>query len=145
MKRVIIVPLLFLLLGLGSYAQTIETTPGLTAYRDLSGKLTPQSKINARSMRRIAQENGQITLMIMLNYPFNIYLEDMSPGELASQEEGVRAGFAEVLDPLIARQAVWHPESGPLILGPSCTVRATVSGLQNLINDRRILQIVSMD
>lgn len=126
---------------------TVETQAelGLTAYRDLSGELTSQSKKNASAMTRLAAKNGHITILLMLNYPFNIYLDQMTESELKAQEEGVRNGFAEVLDALVANKKVWYPESGPYISGPSCTVRATVAGLQQLVHDERILQIVAFD
>ena len=145
MKKSIAVTLSLLLLCVQGNAQDVESGMGLIVYRDLSGKLTQQSKVNARSMTRIALENGYVTLSIMLNYPFNVYFDQMTETELAAQKEGVRSGFAEVLDPLVAREVVWHPESGPFIMGPNCTVRATAVGLRSLISDKRILQIVSME
>ena len=119
---------------------------GLIVYRDTDGQLTPTSEDVARQMVQIASRQGHITLWLTLNYAFDLYLDEQADQEaIAAQNAAIREGFGEVLDPLIARQAAWYPETGPYFHGPGCSVRATEAGLRRLIRDDRILQIVAVE
>jgi len=123
-----------------------QNNAGLFIYRDASGHLTPESRHAAKRMTRTAAQNGYVTLWLTLDYEINLYLdEETDQDAIAAQNAAIRTGLDEVLSPMIARGAVWHPESGPLIQGPGCTVRATVAGLRRLISDERIIQIVGVD
>ena len=53
--------------------------PLLVHYRDSDGRIDQQSKENAHQMARIAREAGHVKLWLTLNYPFNIYLDEMTP------------------------------------------------------------------
>jgi len=123
-----------------------QNNAGLFIYRDAHGHLTPESKVAAKQMTRMAAHNGYVTLWLTLDYEINLYLDKETEQEaIAAQNAAIRAGLDEVLSPMVARGAVWHPEAGPLIQGPGCTVRATVAGLRRLIRDERIIQIVGVD
>jgi hypothetical protein len=118
----------------------------LTVYRDAGGQLTPESRQAAREMHYIAVGNGHITLWLTLNYEFNLYLDpETQQREIEQQNQEVRAGFEEILNPMVARGAVWHPKAGPYYRGPGCFIRANAAGLQRLVQDERILQIVGVE
>jgi hypothetical protein len=115
----------------------------LVYYWQPDGTISDQSKDNAKDMRELAKEHGYVTLWLVLNYPFNVYFEDMSPEEIAEQSAHVAQGFQEVLAPLIATGDVWHRTEGPYIRGPGIAVRATDKGLRSLLGDTRIRQITA--
>jgi len=103
---------------------------------------TPSNSI--RQIKRIANEEGHVTLWLTLKYPFNFYLENMTEQEQLNQQEEVRSQFAELLAPLIADGVVWEPDDGPFVRGPGCTVRATRKGVRKLVREDRLYQIVYM-
>ena len=115
--------------------------PILVYYWEPDGSISEQSKDNAMEMRNIAKEQGYVTLWLVLNYPFNVYFDEMTPEEIAEQQQNVALGFEEILDPLVASGDVWHRTEGPFIKGPGIAVRATDKGLRSLLRDDRILQI----
>ena len=118
----------------------------LSVYRDARGHITPKSKEAAKAMTKIASHNGHITLWLTLNYPFNTYFDpNTEQAAIEAQNQDVRDGFSELLDPMVSTGAVWHPQAGPFIKGPGCYVRATVAGLRRLIKDDRLLQVVAVE
>lgn len=93
----------------------------------------------------LAQANGHIDVWITLNYPFNLYADQMTEEETTTQDAEVAAGFNNVLASLVAKGDARHPQAGPLIRGPGCAVRVTKKGLKKLLKDERIIQIVAMN
>lgn len=108
-------------------------------YRDGQGKLHEYPEGSAHELKRIAKNNGHVTLWLTLNYPFNF--DDLAPAEAEAQQAEIDAQFAELLAPLINKGDVWEPDSGPYIRGPGCTVRANKKGVRKLIENPDLLQI----
>jgi len=131
---------LFLLCSVSFFASASEGKP-LVFYRDSAGAVSKQSKNDAVEMRKVAAQDGYITIWLLADYPFNVYRTEMTDEEIDAQRNGVASEFAEILDPLVADGRVHYPKAGPLIKGPGCLVRDTVSGLNALLNDERIVQI----
>lgn len=117
----------------------------LVHYWQPDGTTSLQSKDSAKAMRSIAKDKGYVTLWLLLNYPFNVYLDDMSQEEIDIQNSEVASRFDEILDPLVDSGDVWHRSEGPFIRGPGIAVRATDKGLRSLLRDQRILQITATD
>lgn len=115
----------------------------LVYYWAPDGSVSEQSKDSAKEMRAIAREHGFVTVMLLLNYPFNIYMDQMTPEQIAAQGNEVAQLFDEILAPLVSSGDVWHPSSGQYIRGPGIAIRATDKGLRQLLEDSRILQITS--
>ena len=136
-------------LGLALLAAMVIVAPAFAEERPLiyywepDGTISEQSRENAQEMRDVAKEQGYVTLWLVLNYPFNVYFDDMSPEEIAEQRANVAQGFQEILTPLIAAGEVWNRSDGPYIRGPGIAVRATDKGLRSLLRDTRILQITA--
>ena len=114
-------------------------------YRDQEGNVDANAKADGKLMSRKVREDGVITLWITTGIPFNLRFSSMSEEEVAEQNARVRESFSEILDPLVNAGSVWHPESGPFIKGPGCTVRADKDGLKALLRDDRLIQIVATD
>lgn len=114
-------------------------------FRDADGGVSRYAKYQARQMLEYAKEHGQITLWLVLAYPYNPDTENMTPEEINTQDAEVSQGLSEILNPLVARGDVWHPPSGVFIRGPGCTVRATPKGLKRLLRDERLYQITTFD
>ena len=125
----------------GSVAAFANDSMPLTFYRDGQDQMTEQSKQNADAMKKIADKEGHITLWVMLDIPFNVYMDEMTAEEIATQNVAVAAEFAEVFYRLEANGDIWHPKDGPLIRGPGSAIRANARGLNALFEDRRIAQI----
>ena len=115
----------------------------LVYYWAPDGSVSEQSRDSAKEMRAIAREHGFVTVMLLLNYPFNSYVDQMTPAQIAAQESEVAQLFDEILAPLVSSGDVWHPSSGRYIRGPGIAVRATDKGLRQLFTDSRILQITA--
>lgn len=113
----------------------------VTFHRDADGKVTKQSKVNAKIMKDRANQNGHVVLWLVLNYEYNLYPEQMSTEEIAAQNAAVVKGFAEVLDPIVSTGDASYPQEGPLIRGPGSAVKVTNNGLKLLLKDDRILQM----
>jgi len=118
---------------------------GLTFYRGPDGTITQQSSDNAKAMEVLAKANGHIDVWLTLNYAFNLYTDQMTAEEIASQDAEVAVGFNNVLASIVAKGDAKHPRAGPLIKGPGCAVRVTKNGLKILLKDDRIIQIVAMN
>ena len=114
-------------------------------YRNAQGHVSEESERQGRLMMQFARRNGQITLWLVLRYPYNVNVEAMTPDEVVEQERQVATGFDDILNPLLERGHAWHPSFGPVIKGPGCTVRATEEGLNSLLADKRIIQITTLD
>lgn len=126
-------------------AQSVTDSPALIVYRDSSGELTPASKRSIGEMVRLANQNCFINLSLTLNYPIDLDIDKNALAEIKAQKQAIRTNFEEVLNPLIARGSVWHTKSGPVYVGPGCSVHANADGLRQLIADDRILQIVAVE
>lgn len=131
-----------MILPLTATSQESET---YSFYRNSEGEVSSHTKEQEKGMQKLAKENGHITLWLVLKYPYNVDIENMTPEEITSQETEVAAGFSEILTPLVAAGDAWHPPSGVVIKGPGCTVRATPKGLKQLLSDTRLYQITSYD
>ena len=139
-KSTIFATCVFCLCSVSFFASANEDQP-LVFYRDGAGDISKQSKNDAVLMRQIAAQDGYITIWLLAGYPFNVYIDEMTDEEIGAQRSAVATEFAEILDPLVAGGSVRHPKAGPFIKGPGCLVRATVSGLNALLKDDRIVQI----
>lgn len=115
----------------------------LVYYWEPDGSISEQSIANAQTMRRVANAQGYVSLWLLLNYPFNIYKDEMTQEEIDAQDSEVASGFNEILTPLIRRGQVSHLPEGPFIRGPGIAVRATEEGLRRLLRDQRVLQITA--
>lgn len=111
-------------------------------YRDPEGKLSKDSKNFARILARKAHANGTVALWVTLNYPFNTNIGEMSQSELDAQNTAVRDGFDELLEPLIARRLVSHPNNVPVVFGNGCRVLANSAGVRALVSDKRVLHLI---
>jgi hypothetical protein len=125
-----------------TFAQEHET---YAFYRNAEGEVSQFSKDQAKQMLKYAKEHGQITLWLVLNYPYNVDFENMTSEEINTQKAEVSQGFNELLEPLMSSGDVWHPLSGVYIRGPGCTVRANSKGLKQLLDDQRLFQITTYD
>ncbi len=114
-------------------------------YRNAEGEVSQFAKDQAKQMLSYAEEHGQITLWLVLNYPYRVDTENMTPQELSTQKAEVAQGFGELLGQLLSSGDAWHPPSGVLIRGPGCTVRANAKGLKQLLNDHRLFQVTTFD
>jgi hypothetical protein len=129
-------------LSLPALGQGNET---FSFYRTAEGEVSAYTRDQAKQMLKFAKENGYITLWLVLNYPYNVDREEMTPDEIATQRSNVVSGFSDILDPLVAQGDAWYPPSGAFIKGPGCTVRATPKGLKQLLDDTRLYQITTFD
>lgn len=138
---------IFALLAASSMATDLfaGSADPLVFYRNPDGVISQQSRENAREMEAIARTNGQITLWLVLNHPFNVHVEEMTPDENRQQSAAVERGFDELLAPLLSSGDVWHPKAGPLIKGPGSAIRANSAGLRRLLRDERILQLLAIE
>ena len=118
----------------------VDHTP-LVYYRDATGHVTQNSKDTAKRLAQTARKAGQVKLWLTLDYPFNIYFDEMTPEEIAAQEQAVSEGMNEILAPLLRQQHVKFVSGGPTFYGPTVGVWATPGGLRRLLTDERILQI----
>jgi len=64
--------------------------------------------------------------------------------QIKDQEREVEAVFAAALRKLVQKGSVRHPSGEPNIQGPGCIVQAKVRGLEKIVKDERILQIVAL-
>jgi len=136
----LIVCLLVLFFIPQTYGQEQET---YAFYRNAEGEVSKFSKDQAKQMLNYAKEHGQITLWLVLNYPYNVDFGNMTPEEINTQKAEVAQGFSKLLAPLISSGDAWHPPSGVYIRGPGCTVRANAKGLKQLLDDERLFQITT--
>ena len=114
-------------------------------YRDASGGITKESRQHASAMHKIADKQGYVTLWLLFDLPFNEAMHTMTEDELAEHKIFVANYADDVLGTLVDTNQVWHPKAGPLVAGLGCNVRATPQGLSNLLKEKRIIQIVSVD
>ena len=136
-----IIPLVLLASLSISWTTSDANEVPVTFHRDADGKVTKQSKVNAKIMKDRANQDGHVVLWLVLNYEYNLYPEQMTAEEIAAQEAAVATGFAEVLDPLVSAGVATYPKDGPLIRGPGSAVKVTKRGLMRLLQDERILQM----
>jgi len=130
---------LLLLLGVTPIVESQESL--LVFYRDTNGHVTEQSRVNARLLMQIAREQGSVTLWLTLDFPYNIYPDQMTAEEIAAQDEEVERRMTAILQPLIRRRQVQYLDLEQVKFGPTYGVSATPSGLVRLLRDDRILQI----
>ena len=142
MRQSIVFMVVVSLLSSPIFGQENET---YSFYRNAEGEISAYTKDQAKRMLKFAEDNGYITLWLVLNYPYNVEIEDMTPEEVATQRSDVAIGFSTILNPLVANGDVWFPPSGAFIKGPGCTVRATPKGLKQLLDDARLYQITTFD
>lgn len=114
-------------------------------YRNAEGEVSQFAEEQAQQMILYAKEHGQITLWLVLNYPFRVDWANMTPQELSAQKAEITQRFGELLGPLVSSGDAWHPPSGVFIRGPGCTVRVTAKGLKRLLKDQRLFQITTFD
>ena len=70
-------------------------------YRDASGEITAESRQHASAMRRIAGEQGYVTLWLLFDLPFNEAMHNMTEEELAEHQILVANYADEVLGTLV--------------------------------------------
>ena len=116
----------------------------LVVYREKNGVLTDQSRDHAKRMKKEAKENGQIVLWLVLDYPYNVHEDRMTPSQIDAQASDVDLRFSMLLEELLRRGEVSYPGSGRTIIGPGCKVIATPKGLKKLLGDSRLLQIAAI-
>lgn len=126
-------------------AQSATASPALIVYRDSNGQLTPASRRSIGQMLRLANQKGFINLSLTLNYPIDVDIDKNAVARIEVQKQAIRIHYEAILNPLIARGSVWHTKTGPVYVGPGCTVHANADGLEQLIADERILQIVAVE
>lgn len=114
-------------------------------YRNATGDITQESRQHAKTMSNIAKEQGYVTLWVVFDLPLTENMHNMTEKEQAEHEVYVANYAHQVLGSLVTENQVWHPKTGPMIAGLGCHVRATRKGLNQLIKEKRIIQIVATD
>lgn len=99
------------------------------------GSLTSESRQAAVKIRQKAADAGYITLWLLPNSD-----DGWNPTNLTDEQHAQNC--AEILWPLVDRKIVWHPPGGPNNSGPVCLVRASVAGVDLLLQDERLAQIM---
>lgn len=141
-----VIKLATVMIGLAMGATSFAEQAPLTIYRDMYGELTPESKAVIKDFQRLARRQGYITLWLTLDYEINLYLDEATQqDEVAAQNATIRKSFEEILTPLEVKNRVWYPIAGPYYRGPGTLIRANVAGLNRLVRDDRLLQIVATD
>lgn len=115
----------------------------LVYYTPPFGDVSVESRKSLLEMKKIAARSGYITVWAMLDYPFNVYMSEMSEEELAAQSAAVAVAVAEVADPIVEAGEAVYPATGPWIKGPGFTLRVTELGLEQLAANADVVQITA--
>lgn len=114
-------------------------------YRDGNGDVNDDSRADAKVMAHIARRQGYVNLFVTSDFQFNLNFDEMTPEEIDDQNNRAADYMADILAEAIASGHVWLPLEGQNVFGPGCRVHATPTGLNALLRDRRLVQVVATD
>lgn len=140
--RIKTIALFFILVIFAS--QAFAQTQNISVFRNKSGDLTSQSQENSKLLLRLAQQNSGINVWITFNIPVETDISKRTPRVIAEQRRNGTEAYRRLIKPLVKKG--WVVTIGETDFGraPGCMLRADVRGLQELISNREIIQIISV-
>lgn len=125
-------------------AQNAHGDAPLMVSRDADGSINEESRVAIRQLTRMAQRNGHVRLWVTLDLHFDPFLVDVSEQAAADQQQRLDDVFDLVLNPLLSSGQIQYVDGARVYNGPSLKLMATKRGLQRLVEDRRVGQVVGV-